>query len=63
MKFCCDVHISYKIVKHLRTLGFEAIHVNEILEKWHTKDSAICTYADENDFIGSDSVAFVSKEE
>jgi predicted nuclease of predicted toxin-antitoxin system len=51
MKFLCDVHISYKIVKYLRSLEFEAIHVNEILDKWHTKDSDICTYADDNDLI------------
>ena len=51
MKFLCDVHISYKIVRYLRSLEFETIHVNEILEKWHTKDGDICTYADENDLI------------
>ena len=51
MKFLCDVHISYKIVRFLRSLKFETIHVNEILEKWHTKDKDICAYADENDFI------------
>ncbi|MEK6477466.1 DUF5615 family PIN-like protein [Catalinimonas sp. 4WD22] len=55
MKFLCDVHISYKIVKYLRALEFEAIHVNEILDKWHTKadaaDGDICTYADKNDSI------------
>ena len=51
MQFLCDVHISYKVVRHLRTLGFETTHVNEILDKWHTKDSDICAYADENDFI------------
>jgi predicted nuclease of predicted toxin-antitoxin system len=51
MKFLCDVHISYKIVKYLRSLEFEAIRVNEILDKWHTKDSDICTYGDENDLI------------
>jgi len=51
MKFLCDVHISYKIVKYLRSLEFEAIHVNEVLDKWHTKDGDISTYADENDLI------------
>ncbi len=51
MKFLCDVHISYKIVNYLRSVGFEATHVNEILDKWHTKDRDICTYADENDLI------------
>lgn len=51
MKFLCDVHISYKIVKHLRSLEIETFHVNEILDKWHTKDEDICEYADVNDLI------------
>lgn len=51
MKFLCDVHISYKIVKYLRSSGFETVHINEILDKWHTKDGDICTYADVNDLI------------
>ena len=51
MKFLCDVHISYKVVNYLKDLGFEAIHVNEILDKWNTKDKDICSYADANDLI------------
>lgn len=51
MRFLCDVHIPYKLVNFLRTLEFEAIHVNEILDKWYSKDKDICTYADENDLI------------
>ena len=51
MRFLCDVHISYKVVKHLISLGFETKHVNEILDKWNTKDIDICTYADSNDLI------------
>ena len=51
MKFICDVHISYKITNHLKSLGFETIHVNEILDKWYTKDKEICKYADSNDLI------------
>lgn len=51
MKFLCDVHISYKLVRHIGLLGFKSIHVNEILDKWKTKDSDICKYADKNDFI------------
>lgn len=51
MKFLCDVHISYKITNHLKSLGFETIHVNEILNKWYTKDKDICNYADSNDLI------------
>lgn len=51
MKFLCDVHISYKVVHHLKMRNFEAVHVNEILDKWFTKDADICLYADRNDLI------------
>ena len=51
MKFLCDVHISYKLVSTLKSLGFGAIHVNEILNKSETKDSDICKYADKNDYV------------
>lgn len=51
MKFLLDVHISYKLANAIKELGHEAIHINTILDKWHTKDSDICKYADKNDFI------------
>ncbi len=51
MKFLCDVHISYKLVSYLKSLGFEAIHVNEILDKWKTKDSDICKFADQKNLV------------
>jgi len=51
MKFLCDVHISLKLVNHLKLMGFEAIHVNEILDGWNTPDNKICEFADQNDFI------------
>ncbi|NEN22647.1 hypothetical protein G3O08_03895 [Cryomorpha ignava] len=51
MKFLCDVHISFRIVRHLESLGYESFHVNEILNKWNTKDKEICIYADKNDLI------------
>ena len=51
MKFLLDVHIPYKLIKVLNELEHEAIHVNNILDKWFTKDSDICRYADENDLI------------
>jgi predicted nuclease of predicted toxin-antitoxin system len=51
MKFLCDVHISYKIVNFLFKSGYEAIHVNQILDRWNTKDKDICEYADGNDLI------------
>ncbi len=51
MKFLCDVHISHKLVNHLKLLGFEAIHINNILDSWNTSDIKICEFADLNDFI------------
>jgi predicted nuclease of predicted toxin-antitoxin system len=51
MRYLCDVHISYKVCKFLEQYGHQAIHVNSILNKWFTEDSAICEYADQNDYI------------
>ncbi|MDO8952543.1 MAG: DUF5615 family PIN-like protein [Draconibacterium sp.] len=51
MKFLCDVHISYKVTKHLQSLGFEAVHINDILDKSCSSDKSICHYADKNDLI------------
>ena len=51
MKFLCDVHISYKVVNFLSKSGFETIHVNQILDRWNTKDKDICKFADSNDLI------------
>ena len=51
MKFLCDVHISHKIVAHLKSLGCESIHVNGILNKSETKDSDICRFSDEHNLI------------
>jgi hypothetical protein len=39
MQFLCDVHISYKLVNAIESLGFKCIHVNAILDKWYTKDA------------------------
>nr|WP_309757331.1 DUF5615 family PIN-like protein [Flavobacterium sp.] len=51
MKFLCDVHISIKLAKHINNQGFECIHINTILDKWFTIDSAIAKFSDLNDFI------------
>jgi predicted nuclease of predicted toxin-antitoxin system len=51
MKFLCDVHISFKLVRHLRSLGYEVFHVNEILDTWFSSDSLISKFADDNDLI------------
>ncbi len=44
MKILCDVHISLKVVKFFQSQGIETEHVNQILDKWFTKDNDICTY-------------------
>ena len=51
MKFLCDVHISYKLVKSLEGLGYTYLHVNTILDKWFTKDEDLMKFADENDWV------------
>ena len=51
MTLLCDVHISFKVVNYLKSIGVDALHVNAILEKWHTKDKDICIFADLNDLI------------
>lgn len=51
MKVLCDVHISFRLVKYLQSQEIDAVHVNAILDKWNTKDSDICRYADEHNYI------------
>lgn len=51
MKVLCDVHISYKLVRFLKEKGIEAVHVNELPDKWYTKDSFISDYADNEGFV------------
>lgn len=46
MKFLCDVHISFKLVNHLRSLQFETIHVNEILEDGALKNDSVNHFSD-----------------
>ena len=50
MKILCDVHISYKIVRFFKNKGIEAIHVNELPDKWFTKDAVISRLADADGF-------------
>jgi len=50
MKILCDVHISMKVAKFLASKGIQTEHVNQILDKWKTKDYKIIQYADKNDF-------------
>ena len=50
-KVLCDVHIAFKVVKFFESRGYEAVHVNNILEGYHTKDSVIGDYANKHDFV------------
>ncbi|MDQ6609658.1 MAG: DUF5615 family PIN-like protein [Bacteroidota bacterium] len=50
MKFLCDVQIAYKIKTFFRSQGFEALHVNDILNKSETSDSEICNFADKEGY-------------
>ena len=49
-KVLCDVHIAYKVVRFFQSNGHEAIHINDILDSYHTKDSEISRYANENGY-------------
>ena len=51
MKFLCDVHIPYKLTKSLTKMGFESVHINTILNKWHTTDNEISQYANSNNMV------------
>jgi len=52
MVFLLDVHLPISLSKFLsKQISCEAIHVNQILQKWHTSDADISKYADENDMI------------
>ncbi len=51
MKFLCDVHISIKFVKFLNSVGFESVHINDILDGCYSKDKDICHYADQHDYV------------
>jgi predicted nuclease of predicted toxin-antitoxin system len=49
MNFLIDVHLPISLSKFLNAQkGCSAIHVNQMLQKWHTTDAEICKYADEH---------------
>lgn len=50
MNFLCDVHITRKLSKQLAEMG-HIVHVNDILNKWNTRDVEITEYVDNNDLI------------
>lgn len=49
-KVLCDVHIAYKVVRFFERKGYEAKHINDILDGFYTKDSEISRFANENGF-------------
>lgn len=51
MKFLCDVHIPFRLNNYLKSLDHHSVHINEVLNKWYTKDDVICSFADEQGFI------------
>uniref|UniRef100_UPI004049DD4D DUF5615 family PIN-like protein n=2 Tax=Flavobacterium sp. TaxID=239 RepID=UPI004049DD4D len=51
MIFLCDVQIAIKVVKAIESKDFKCLHVNSILDSWHTKDNDISKYVDANDLI------------
>jgi predicted nuclease of predicted toxin-antitoxin system len=52
MNFLLDVHLPIALSKFLNSQNHcTAIHVNQILQKWHTSDSDICRHADENSMV------------
>ncbi len=51
MKIICDVHIARKVARFFEEEGIEAIHINDILDSWYTKDKDIANYADQNGYV------------
>jgi predicted nuclease of predicted toxin-antitoxin system len=52
MNFLIDVHLPISLSKFLNSRpNFTAVHVNQILQKWHTTDTEICKYADKNSMV------------
>jgi predicted nuclease of predicted toxin-antitoxin system len=46
----CDVHIARKVVRYFDQKGCKAVHVNDILDSWYTKDADISDYANQHGF-------------
>jgi len=52
MDFLIDVHLPISLSKFLnKQPNCASTHINQVLQKWHTTDSAICKYADEHDLV------------
>jgi len=51
VKVLTDVHIAKKVVRFFHENGVECIHINDILDGWHTKDKDLSKYADSHGFV------------
>lgn len=52
MDFLVDVHLPVSLSKFLNKPPHStSIHINQVLQKWHTTDDAICKYADEHNLV------------
>ena len=51
MRFICDVNIAIRISKFLVSQGAYSLHVNQLKDKWLTRDKIIWELADEQELI------------
>lgn len=52
MNFLVDVHLPVSLSKLLdQQQDCNSVHINQILQKWHTSDADICKHADANSMV------------
>ncbi|MFO1470048.1 MAG: DUF5615 family PIN-like protein [Turneriella sp.] len=51
MTFLLDVHLPRRLAALIKAMGYDAIHVLDILNRGRTKDTDIRRHADENHFV------------
>jgi predicted nuclease of predicted toxin-antitoxin system len=52
MDFLIDVHLPISLSKFLSQQSeCTSVHINQILQKWHTTDAEICKYADTRNLV------------
>jgi predicted nuclease of predicted toxin-antitoxin system len=51
MRVLCDVHIARKVVRFFEGKSIEAVHVNDILDGYFTKDADLSRYADFHGYV------------
>jgi predicted nuclease of predicted toxin-antitoxin system len=52
MHFLVDVHLPIKLSRFLdEQENCSSVHVNQILQKWHTTDAEISKYADKHSMV------------